>query len=88
MTVLGVLLYRIGVRCRNHRRTTGETLPAAALTGFVTVGVTVIGFDAISGIYLGLALLAGDLRSVYIMTPLIPRTSEDVYGSARPVLPL
>lgn len=88
MSILGMLLYRIAVRCRSHRRATGETLPAAALVGFATVGITVIGFDAISGIYVGLALLAGDLRSVYVMTPLLPRTTEEVYGSASPVLPL
>lgn len=80
LAILGGLMITIGRRCRAHRQMTSESLPLAALFGFATIGITVIGFDAISGIYVGLALLGGDLRSLYVVVPLHVQSAPAIAG--------
>jgi O-antigen ligase len=56
-SVLLVLMFPTIGRGARHYRLTGETVPLLAIAGFLTIGLTVSAFDAISGVYLGLALL-------------------------------
>ncbi|MCW5785450.1 MAG: O-antigen ligase family protein [Nitrospirales bacterium] len=50
---LGTLIFR-GLR---YRLVTGNIVPLIGILGFMTIGMSVVGIDAISGIYLGLAFL-------------------------------
>ncbi|MBL8291805.1 MAG: O-antigen ligase family protein [Bryobacterales bacterium] len=85
LAILAYLMASIGRRCRDHRRMTSETLPLAALLGFATIGITVNGFDAISGVYVGLALLGGDLRSLYVVVPTPHQSAEALDSTAETV---
>jgi hypothetical protein len=47
-----------------HWRISGEIVPLLGITAFMFIGMSVSGMDAISGMYLGLALLGGDLSAL------------------------
>jgi O-antigen ligase len=60
--IFGGILTAIGNRTQQHRRITGEIVPLVALLCYLTIGLSVSALDAISGVYVGLALLGGDSR--------------------------
>jgi O-antigen ligase len=61
--IFAVIMLGIGLRTHEHRRTTSEIVPLLALYCYLTIGLSISAFDAISGVYVGLALLGGDYRS-------------------------
>ena len=63
LAILCGLLHR-GIE---HRRLTGEIVPLLGTVGFMSIGLTVNAFDGISGVYLGLGLLAGHYHRYYIV---------------------
>ena len=57
LTLLFVFLVRVMTDARRLAKKTGEVVPLMAVTGFMAIGLSVSGFDPLSGVYLGLALL-------------------------------
>lgn len=66
-TLLGALCAR-GAR---HLRLTGDAVPLAATLGFICIGLTVSGLDAISGVFLGLGFLALAFPGVYVVREVV-----------------
>jgi O-antigen ligase len=66
--VFGGILIAIGNRTQQHRRITGEIVPLVALLCYLTIGLSVSALDAISGVYVGLALLGADYRGFYCVS--------------------
>jgi len=62
-TILGVLLVR-GMR---HARLTGEVGPLMGCVCFATIGMSVTGFDAVSGIYLGYGFLGMNFAGMRVI---------------------
>lgn len=56
-SIVAMLLVAAIARGVRHYRLTGEVTPLMAGVGFLAIGLTVSAFDAISGVYLGLAVL-------------------------------
>lgn len=77
LVVLFLFLGRILVDARRHLRMAGEAMPLLGIVAFMIVGLSVTGFDPLSGLYLGLAMLPLRARSVrsraqQIVMPLSP----------------
>ena len=53
------ILAGIGYRVLEHLRITGEILPLLGLVCYMVIGLSVSALDAMSGVYIGLALLGG-----------------------------
>jgi O-antigen ligase len=62
------ILVGIGYRVLEHVRITGEILPLLALVCYMMIGVSVSALDAMSGVYMGLALLGGKYSGFYSAT--------------------
>jgi O-antigen ligase len=73
-SVLVVLMVSTIGRGVRHYRFTGEAVPLLAGAGFLTIGLTVSAFDAISGVYLGLAVL-GTRQPIFRMVIKVPSSS-------------
>ncbi len=58
MIILVPLIFH-GIR---HWRYSGDTVPLLGILSYLLIGASVIGMDAASGVYLGLALLSGNWR--------------------------
>ena len=56
---LGTLIFRALL----YRRATGNIVALIGILGFTTIGISVVGIDAITGIYLGMAFLGTSLPS-------------------------
>lgn len=56
--ILFLFLGRVVVDAKRHLQVVGEAVPLLGIVAFMVVGLSVTGFDPLSGIYLGLALLA------------------------------
>jgi O-antigen ligase len=63
--IFGAILLAIGNRAREHLRTTGEIVPLVAMLCYLTIGLSVSAIDGISGVYLGLALVAGNYQGFW-----------------------
>ncbi|MBZ5676157.1 MAG: O-antigen ligase family protein [Acidobacteriia bacterium] len=60
-SLLFVFLGALVVRGVRHWKTSHEIAPLASILTYMVVGASVSGLDAISGVFVGLALLAGDV---------------------------
>ena len=60
LTGLAVLFGKLLRKVWRHHRERGEVTPLLGLVCYMTIGVSVSGIDAISGVFLGLAFLAGE----------------------------
>jgi O-antigen ligase len=69
--VLAAIVAAVVARAVRHRRVTGEAGPLVMIVCFVTIGVTVSAFDAISGVYLGLAL-SGPRTRFFVLAKAAP----------------
>lgn len=58
LSLLFLLLFRVVHHARNHLRVASQVVPLLGIIGFMVIGLSVSGFDPISGLYLGLAMLA------------------------------
>jgi len=73
MTILAVT-FRRSVR---HYRTYGELTPMVGIVGFMLIGVSVTAFDFISGVFLGLALIAREPTPRFVMRELLVTPMEE-----------
>ena len=75
LVIVFLFLGRVLVDARKHLRTMGEVVPLLGIVAFLIVGLSVTGFDPLSGVYLGLALLGGPtthfraVRATRVVTP-------------------
>jgi O-antigen ligase len=76
--VFGVILLAIGNRAREHLRATGEVVPLIAVLCYLTIGLSISAIDGISGVYLGLALVAGNSQGFWRVTVVRLREQEDL----------
>lgn len=53
--MLAILLIKLTFKTLSYRKWTGQVVPLIGIVGFVTIGVSVSGFDGISGLFLGFA---------------------------------
>lgn len=67
LLLLAALLAALSARGLRHLRMTGDVVPLVGTLGFMAIGLTVSGLDAISGVFLGLGFLALDFSRVYVM---------------------
>jgi O-antigen ligase len=67
LSALGLLLAVLMVRAYRHLRTCGESVPLLGILCLMIIGVSVSGTDAISGVFLGLAFVGGDLSCMRII---------------------
>jgi O-antigen ligase len=74
----GAILLAIGNRTREHLRTTGEIVPLVAMLCYLTIGLSVSAIDGISGVYLGLALVAGNYQGFWRMAVVRLREQENL----------
>jgi O-antigen ligase len=74
----GAILLAIGNRAREHLRTTGEIVPLVAVLCYLTIGLSVSAIDGISGVYLGLALVAGNYQGFWRVAVVRLREQEDL----------
>jgi O-antigen ligase len=65
LSLLALLLGAIIRRAWLHYRRVGEIMPLIGIAGFMTIGMSVPGFDGLSGMFLGLALCACDFSRIY-----------------------
>lgn len=65
LSLLFLFLARTIGYARRHLGATGEVVPLIGGVSFMVIGLSVSGFDPLSGIYLGLAALAGRRRRVH-----------------------
>ncbi|HEX7361424.1 MAG TPA: O-antigen ligase family protein [Bryobacteraceae bacterium] len=65
LTLLFIFLARVLGETRRHLAAAGEVVPLLGAVSFMAIGLSVSGFDPLSGIYLGLALLAGRRQRVH-----------------------
>jgi O-antigen ligase len=76
--IFGAILFAIGNRAREHLRTTGEIVPLVTVLCYLTIGLSVSAIDAISGVYLGLALVAGNYQGFWRVAVVRLREKEDL----------
>jgi O-antigen ligase len=81
MCILGVTLHRT-IR---HYRKYGELTPMVGIVGFMMIGVSVTAFDFISGVFLGLALIAREPTPRFVMRELSVRQMEEEPEELAPV---
>jgi O-antigen ligase len=74
----GAILLAIGNRAREHLRTTGEIVPLVAVLCYLTIGLSVSAIDGISGVYLGLALIAGNYQGFWRVAVVRLREQENL----------
>lgn len=74
----GAILLAIGNRAREHLRTTGEIVPLVAVLCYLTIGLSVSAIDGISGVYLGLALVAGNYQGFWRVAVVRLREQENL----------
>ena len=80
MTILAVT-FRRSVR---HYRTYGELTPMVGIVGFMLIGVSVTAFDFISGVFLGLALIAREPTPRFVSRELVVTEMEEVEEEPAP----
>ncbi|MGH9691530.1 MAG: O-antigen ligase family protein [Candidatus Acidiferrales bacterium] len=73
LCILGAALYRATV----HWRRFGEVTPLVGIVGFLMVGVSVTAFDFISGVFLGLALMAREAHPRFVAREIVVHPVED-----------
>jgi hypothetical protein len=76
--IFGAILLAIGNRAREHLRATGEVVPLIAVLCYLTIGLSVSAIDGISGVYLGLALVAGNYQGFWRVAVVRLREKEDL----------
>jgi O-antigen ligase len=64
---LAVILCGLLARGIRHARLTGEVTPLVGSVCFATIGISVTGFDAVSGIYLGWGFLGMNLAGLRVI---------------------
>ena len=67
LALLGLLLVSLIRRAVGHWRTCHEIVPLLGIVCTMTIGVSVSGIDAISGVFLGLAFTAMDFSALRVM---------------------
>lgn len=75
IVVVTTFLVHLGLSTVRHWLRTKEVIPMLALACYMTIGISVSGFDSISGVYLGLATLATS-RMPYRRMRLLPGRHE------------
>lgn len=74
MTILG-FTFRRAVR---HYQKYGELVPVVGIVGFMIIGVSVTAFDFISGVFLGLALIAREPTPRFVARELVVTHMEEI----------
>jgi O-antigen ligase len=67
LLLLAALFAALIGRGLRHLRTTGDVVPLTGTLGYMAIGVSVSGMDAISGVFLGLGFLALEFSGVYVL---------------------
>ncbi len=67
MLLLAALFAALCARGLRHLRMTGDVVPLTGTLGFMAIGLSVSGMDAISGVFLGLGFLALEFSGVYVL---------------------
>jgi O-antigen ligase len=81
----GFLLMAIGNRARVHLRATDEVVPLIAVMCYLTIGLSVAAIDGISGVYLGLGLVAGNSQGFWRVAVVTLREREEMNSVPVPV---
>jgi hypothetical protein len=81
MTILAVTFRR----ALRHYGKYGELTPMVGIVGFMMIGVSVTAFDFISGVFLGLALIAREPTPRFVMRELVIREQEEEPEEIEPV---
>jgi O-antigen ligase len=81
----GFLLLAIGNCARVHLRATGEVVPLIAVVCYLTIGLSVAAIDAISGVYLGLGLVAGNSQGFWRVAVVTLREKEEINSVPVPI---
>lgn len=82
-SILGSLIYRSIL----HTRRLGEMLPLIGVVSYMTIGLSVSGFDAFSGVCLGLAFMARESTSRFTIREAWVEFSYTETLQSTPVLP-
>jgi O-antigen ligase len=83
--IYGFLLLAIGNCARVHLRATGEVVPLIAVVCYLTIGLSVAAIDAISGVYLGLGLVAGNSQGFWRVAVVTLREKEEMNSVPVPI---
>lgn len=75
LTILGIFLVRLIFKTLLYRKLTRQVIPLVGILGFMTIGISVPGIDAISGLFLGLAFL-GTMPLQRKMPEKLPRQNQ------------
>jgi O-antigen ligase len=83
--IYGFLLLAIGNRARIHLSATGEVVPLIAVVCYLVIGLSVAAIDGISGVYLGLGLVAGNSQGFWRVAVVRLREKEEVNSVPVPI---
>jgi O-Antigen ligase len=83
--IYGFLLIAIGNRARVHLCATGEVVPLIAVMCYLTIGLSVAAIDGISGVYLGLGLVAGNSQGFWRVAVVTLREREEMNSVPVPI---
>ena len=67
-----------------HYRKYGELTPLVGIVGFMIIGISVTAFDFISGVFLGLALIAREPTPRFVARELVVTPMEEIDEEAEP----
>lgn len=81
LTAIALFIAALVYRGAMHHRRRGELTPLMCAVAFMFIGVSVTGLDSISGVFVGLALQAGELSGWRAVRSV--RLSGDLLGSDR-----